>query len=298
MKTAVYNVAPEPIGLVLSLVHFRTCLTGQSQPQMVAPLAKTGGLADVSAALPKALARLRVDIRLVLPGYPSALRVAAEQRPETKLDVSDAGLTEVISARLPDSGLPVWLVNSPSLFRREGGLHQDFDGRDWGDNAQQFAHLTRVAARIAVGEVIPGWRATVLEVLPALLDRDIQSALIGQGGADAERMLVEHAIANRAKMAVRIGYDEGLAHRFYAAGDLLLHLSRLAEALSQVDKTCRHSWTRRRGPAWAMAASDGWPRVTWIRWRRSTSCHRLRDPLRVRNSSGESRLKSRALPWR
>jgi starch synthase len=67
---------------------------------------------------------------------------------------------------------------------------------------------------------------TVLEVLPALLDRDIQLALIGQGEADAERALVDHAIASRAKMAVRIGYDESLAHRFYAAGDLLLHPSR------------------------------------------------------------------------
>jgi starch synthase len=124
------------------------------------PLAKTGGLADVSAALPRALARLGVDIRLVLPGYPIALRVAAEQRRETKLELPDA--TEVISARLPDSGLPVWLVDSPSLFRREGGLYQGPDGRDWCDNAQRFAHLTRVAAKIAVGEVIPGWRADVV----------------------------------------------------------------------------------------------------------------------------------------
>jgi starch synthase len=112
----------------------------------VYPLAKTGGLADVSAALPKALARLGVDIRLVLPGYPSALRVAAEQRRETKLELPDAALTEVIAACLPDSGLPVWLVDSPALFRREGGLYHDLDGRDWGDNAQRFAHLTRVAA--------------------------------------------------------------------------------------------------------------------------------------------------------
>jgi starch synthase len=67
---------------------------------------------------------------------------------------------------------------------------------------------------------------TVLEALPALLDRDIQLALIGQGEADSERALVGHAIASRAKMAVRIGYDEGLAHRFYAAGHLLLHPSR------------------------------------------------------------------------
>ena len=127
------------------------------------PLAETGGLADVSVALPKALATLGVDIRLVLPGYPTALRVAAEQRPETKLDnLPDAALTQVISARLPDSGLPIWLVDSPALFRREGGLYQDLDDRDWGDNAQRFTHLTRVGAKIAVGEVIPGWRADVV----------------------------------------------------------------------------------------------------------------------------------------
>ena len=37
----------------------------------VAPFAKTGGLADVSAALPAALRRLGADVRLVLPFYAS-----------------------------------------------------------------------------------------------------------------------------------------------------------------------------------------------------------------------------------
>jgi starch synthase len=36
----------------------------------VFPLAKTGGLADVSAALPAALARFGFDIRVLMPGYP------------------------------------------------------------------------------------------------------------------------------------------------------------------------------------------------------------------------------------
>ncbi len=33
------------------------------------PFAKTGGLADVAGALPAALKRLGVDVRLVLPFY-------------------------------------------------------------------------------------------------------------------------------------------------------------------------------------------------------------------------------------
>ena len=37
------------------------------------PFAKTGGLADVCAALPKALSALGADVRLLLPAYESAL---------------------------------------------------------------------------------------------------------------------------------------------------------------------------------------------------------------------------------
>jgi len=37
------------------------------------PLAKTGSLADVCGALPKAIARLGIDVRLMMPAYPGAL---------------------------------------------------------------------------------------------------------------------------------------------------------------------------------------------------------------------------------
>jgi starch synthase len=37
------------------------------------PLAKTGGLADVSAALPRALVGLDVDMRFILPAYRQAV---------------------------------------------------------------------------------------------------------------------------------------------------------------------------------------------------------------------------------
>ena len=37
------------------------------------PLIKTGGLADVSGALPQALNQLKVDVRLLLPAYKGLL---------------------------------------------------------------------------------------------------------------------------------------------------------------------------------------------------------------------------------
>lgn len=140
------------------------------------PLAKTGGLADVSAALPIALTRLGVDVRLIMPGYPEAIDTAADVTVEAQCN--DAGAaTRVLRARLPDSGLPVWLVDCPSLFKRNGGLYQNAEGEDWHDNHQRFSLLARVAAKIAAGELVPDWRADVVHandwhtgLIPLLLD--------------------------------------------------------------------------------------------------------------------------------
>lgn len=147
----------------------------------ISPMAKTGGLADVSAALPVALADLGVDIRLVMPAYDNALELARNKGTSIRLgNILGLGEAAAIPARTPDHGLPIWLIDCPALFRRLGGLYLDSEGRDWPDNAIRFALLSHVVARLAVGDASIGWRPDAVHVndwhlglVPALLARQL-----------------------------------------------------------------------------------------------------------------------------
>jgi starch synthase len=127
------------------------------------PLAKTGGLADVSAALPKSLTKLGIDVHLLLPGYPRAIEAAHNKSVETEVaDFMGVGPLRVVSARMPDSHLPIWLVDCPSLFHRPGGPYQDEHRQDWPDNGRRFAVFNHIAARLSRGDLVSRWQADVL----------------------------------------------------------------------------------------------------------------------------------------
>ncbi len=116
------------------------------------PLTKTGGLADVSAALPGALRQLGIDTRVLLPGYKQAL-----ERAPSVTEIADFGNflgygeTRLLETRLPKTQVPVWLIDCPALFDRPGGPYQDEHGEEWHDNALRFSLLNHVAAAIANG---------------------------------------------------------------------------------------------------------------------------------------------------
>jgi len=116
-----------------------------------APLIKTGGLADVSAALPAALRRLGIDARVLLPGYRCVRRaVQAGGRGDLPAveAIAECGVTHLVEAALP-SGVPVIVVEHPSLYDRPGGPYQSEAGEDWPDNALRFGLLSKVAAILA-----------------------------------------------------------------------------------------------------------------------------------------------------
>lgn len=130
----------------------------------VFPLVKTGGLADVAGALPAALAAAGHDVRVLLPGYPQALAAAQDPQPAGSLG-DPLGVGEeatLVAARLPGSGVPVWLIRCPKLYERAGGPYQDADGADFADNALRFGLLSWAAAHLSTQGSPLGWPPQIL----------------------------------------------------------------------------------------------------------------------------------------
>ena len=129
----------------------------------VFPLVKTGGLADVLGALPKALIDAGADVRLVVPGWPAVIR--GLDRLSLVCDLGalfGAGKVALRLGHLPGCQVPVYVVDAPYLFDRNGNPYLGPDGREWGDNLQRFGLLGWVAAHLGAGELDNQWRPDIL----------------------------------------------------------------------------------------------------------------------------------------
>jgi len=115
------------------------------------PLIKTGGLADVTGALPSALARHDVTMRTLLPGYPAVM--GALENGEAKREYSDffGGPATLVSGRA--GGLDIVALDAPHLFDRPGNPYLGPDRKDWPDNWRRFAALSFAAYEIGGGAV-------------------------------------------------------------------------------------------------------------------------------------------------
>jgi starch synthase len=127
------------------------------------PLVKTGGLADVVAALPVALRAAGADVRVLLPGLPAVLDAlqAREVLCELGPAFGVAGI-RLWRGRLAAPDLAVYVVDAPMLYRREGGPYADAQGRDWPDNLQRWGLLGWAAAQLAGAGLDPQWSPQVV----------------------------------------------------------------------------------------------------------------------------------------
>lgn len=136
-----------------------------------APFVKTGGLADVIGAVPKALAGTGARVKVLLPSYPDLAPLAATGQLVMAFDDLFGGPARIIAVK--SEGLDVLLLEAVHLYDRPGSIYLGPDGNDWPDNDLRFAALSFAGAQIGIegiGEWLPDvinahdWQAGLVPV--------------------------------------------------------------------------------------------------------------------------------------
>ncbi|HEY9447048.1 MAG TPA: glycogen synthase GlgA, partial [Burkholderiales bacterium] len=130
----------------------------------LAPWVKSGGLGDVSAALPSALRAAGADVRVLVPGYARLIEALPDAR--VMCELADlGGAFEPARLLYAERGLavPLYLIDCPHYYHRPGSAYQDAQGRDWDDNYLRFGLLSRVAALLAAAGSPLEWQPDVLQ---------------------------------------------------------------------------------------------------------------------------------------
>ena len=162
----------------------------------VYPLVKTGGLGDVTGALPLALSAHGVEMATLVPGYPAVKAALTRAKLVLTFDDLFGGPAKLLRGRA--GGLDLFVIEAPHLFDRPGNPYVGPDGKDWPDNAFRFGALSWVAARIGLGDVA--------SFVPDIVHcHDWQAGLapvyLAHGNARAASVITIHNLAYQGKFS-------------------------------------------------------------------------------------------------
>ncbi len=116
------------------------------------PFVKVGGLGDVIGSLPKALHRLGVDVRVVIPYYEEISKLKAQNsKLISKLKTKFGGTEEVVvyESTLPDSEVPIYFLENEK-YLSGGGVYFSKDAVAGSqEEIQRFAFFSKAVAEFA-----------------------------------------------------------------------------------------------------------------------------------------------------
>jgi starch synthase len=204
------------------------------------PLLKTGGLADVTAALPPALSEIGVDSRVLVPGFPSFMNGVENKKfllnIPSKFGVENIDL---YLAKIPDTNIDIYVIDAPSLYDRDGNPYSDANNNEYADNYLRFALLSWVAAEIAAG-LDQEWLPDVVHchdwhtgLVPAYL-----KLVVDRGGRSVKSVFTIHNLAYQGLFPVEIFPELGLPNSFLGVDGVEFYgkVSFLKAGLSYADK--------------------------------------------------------------
>src|SRR5579884_3242355 len=216
----------------------------------LAPFVKVGGLADVSAALPKALRALGHAVTVVVPRFPAleaqGLLLARRLTP-LRFTLGDRAFeVTLLDGRLA-SQVDLVVVDAPGLFDRPGVYGER--GEDYADNAVRFAVLSRAAAEIVRERATAGRRVDVVHAndWPSALVPTYLRALAAQtpAVASSRTVLTIHNVTHQGVFpkeqlaSVGVGWDafriDGI--EFYGGINLLKQGVLTADTVTTVSPT-------------------------------------------------------------
>jgi starch synthase len=189
------------------------------------PLLKTGGLADVTAALPPALARVGCDARMLVPAFPALLDGLRDRQLVTALP-GRFGAAEIslYSGTLPN-GIKTYAIGAPELYDRPGNPYADSANQPYPDNHRRFALLGWLAARLTEG-LDPSWTPQILHchdwhagLAPAYL----RAAQMATGRKSAGSVFTVHNLAYQGLFAGHAMAELGLPPEFFGVYGLEFH---------------------------------------------------------------------------
>src|SRR5271163_4003949 len=132
------------------------------------PYSKTGGLADVVEALPKALVEMGHAVAVLLPRY-HGNKITSTLVSSVTVGLGNNLRFPSIAEGKPVAGVRYFFVDDPAYFDREQ-LYGDKSG-DYPDNAERFAEFSRVAIecmkRVWLPDVIHchDWQSALVPLL-------------------------------------------------------------------------------------------------------------------------------------
>ncbi len=128
-----------------------------------APWVKTGGLGDVSSALPRALAQIGHDVKLLIPAYGALIDLLPAGKEVAKISALGVWPEARLVACKDKTNVTLLLLDCPELFEGTGGPYVDAAGRDHANSAKRFAFLGLIAAQIASSRSpLENWKCEVL----------------------------------------------------------------------------------------------------------------------------------------
>ncbi len=125
-------------------------------------------MADVSGSLPYALSKLGVNIRILIPGYPSVLAQLKNLNTIATINNLPNNLSVTLlmgdmPATSANSSVKVIIIQCAALYERNGGPYADAFNKEWPDNALRFGVLSKVAAILSSEQSpIQNWRPDIV----------------------------------------------------------------------------------------------------------------------------------------